>query len=466
MVTTAVPPTMNDSRTEAMVVREHELAVTCFSVQVHEGPECGHDVEADGAELSIGAAEGNQLMLTDPTVSRHHCVIVATPEGFLLRDLDSTNGTTLGGHRVREAFLTPGAVIGIGRTQLVFETETRQIRQPLSRSDRFGNAIGESALMRRLFALLERAAPSDQTVLLLGEAGTGKSLFAQTIHAQSTRRSGPFMVVDCAAIPAALIESELFGHERGAFAGALSTRTGQLEAARGGTVFLDEIGELPLDLQPKLLRVLERRVLRRMGSLEPVPIDVRIIAASSRDLRLEVNKGNFRADVFHRLNTVGVTVPPLRDRREDIPALVANFWEQLAGPNAEPPARLIGALARHDWPGNVRQLRTAVERAVMIDEVSAPDTVDTGVGSGSVTTSAPRPRPGTGNEDSGAFDPAHSFRTAKEAIVVRWERGYLTELVKRCRGNVSRAARAARMDRNHLRDLLRRHGIDASESDD
>jgi two-component system response regulator GlrR len=441
----ALPPYLQSvERASALIVREHELEIECFRVQATEGPDVGREVEAEGAELAIGSAEGNQLILADPAVARFHAMISATPEGFVLRDLGSPAGTTLGGVRVREALLEPGAVIGVGRTRLVFEVVGRQASHPLSRALRFGPVIGESAVMRRVFAMLERVAGGDTTVLIAGESGTGKSLLAEALHAHSGRARLPLVIIDCAAIAPASIEAELFGEEQGG-----TSRIGRIEAARGATILLDEVAELPLEVQAKLARVIERRVLRRAGSLEPVAIDVRFIAATSRNLRREVNRGMFRADLLAALGAVSVTMPALRERREDIAALVARFWEGVAGANSEPPAHLLGNLARQEWPGNVRQLRHAVERAAA-NASEAPE----------VPARAPSLPP------EGLFDPTQSFRASKEAVVTRWERGYLVDLVRRCRGNVSRAARAARMDRNHLRDLLRRHHIDANEVDD
>jgi two-component system response regulator GlrR len=466
MVAALPPAPLPLERSSAMLVREHELEIASFRVHISEGPDRGREVESEGTELSIGTAEANQLVLSDPSVARHHCVITATPEGFVLRDLGTPGGTLLGGYRVREAMLTPGAVIGIGRTKLSFDTVGRMLRLPLARTGRFGKAIGESAAMRRVFGQLEKLAAGEQPVLLLGESGTGKSLVAEAIHTASPRARGPFVAVDCGSLPPSLVEVTLFGQEKGA--------PGKLEAARGGTLFLDDIGELSPDLQQKLLRVLEKGVSRRVGSLEPLPVDVRIVAATSRDLRQEVNRSTFRADLFYRLSGATATLPPLRERREDIAALVASFWSELAGRNAGPPAHVLGALARQEWPGNLRQLRTAVERAVaaegVVENASArattvPDLSLVSSLAGGIPV-APPARVGPPPMAEGSFDPTQSFRASKEAVVTRWERAYLVDLVRHCRGNVSRAARAARMDRNHLRDLLRRHGIDANEIDE
>jgi two-component system response regulator GlrR len=297
-----------------------------------------------------------------------------------------------------------------------------------------------------VFALLEKVAPTEATVLLEGETGTGKELFAEAIRQGSPRARGPFVIIDCGTIPANLIESELFGHMRGSFTGATADRAGAFEAADGGTLFLDELGELPLDMQPKLLRALENRTIKRIGSTQQTKIDVRVIAATNRDLRAEVNRGNFRADLYYRLNVVRVKIPPLRERREDIALLVSHFYGQLAGEDdASPPAELINELARHSWPGNVRELRSAVQRAVLLGNAQWRDLTD----------------PGVVPALEGAFDHDYTipFRIAKERAVASWEKGYVAGLVRDNLGNLSRAARAVRMDRNHLRELLRKYGI-------
>jgi two-component system response regulator GlrR len=386
------------------------------------------------SELSIGTAPGNDLVLADPTVSRHHCTIAVTPRGYKLRDLGSTNGTWLAGHLVETAYLKPGSTFRVGGITIRFDWLDDEVREELSLDDRFGDALGSSPAMRRIFAILAQVAPSDSTILLEGETGTGKGLLAELIHRRSQRAKQVFGVVDCGAIPSTLIETELFGHERGAFTGAHAQRVGALEAAQGGTLFLDEIGEVPLDLQPKLLRALEERTIKRVGGSKSIRLDVRVIAATNRDLREEVNQGRFRADLYYRLNVVRVRIPPLRERREDIRLLVDHYFRIYTDDeNATAPAALVAALSQQRWPGNVRELRSAVERAALRLDIES---------------------------DVAALpsDETMSFREAKERAVAAWERTFVTELVTRNGGNLSRAARAARMDRTYLRELLRRHG--------
>lgn len=423
-----------------------EVTFQRFEVTVEDGPDRGLTAASTGDELSIGTAEGSGLQLTEDTVSRHHCSITSNRGRFLLRDLGSMNGTRLGGFRIESAYLKDGASFRVGRAKLRFRCVDAQNHAPLG--DAFGHVVGRSETMRRIFAVLDRVAPSDSTILLEGETGTGKGLLAEAIHEGSPRKTGPLVVVDCASIPAPLVESELFGHVRGAFTGAESERIGAFESARGGTIFLDEIGELPLELQPKLLRALEERTIKRVGSDDAIALDVRVIAATNRDLRTEVNRGVFRADLFYRLNIVRLRLPALRERSEDIGALVAHFYAQFQPDAPEPPAELVAQLERQPWPGNVRELRAAVERSVLLGDL-APE----------LTGQAPS----AVNLD-GRFDPNVRFRAAKEQAIAHWERAYLQDLLREAEDNVSQAARLARMDRNHLRELLRRHGLDKGSS--
>ena len=432
-------------RTRALTVTPRERRIAQFAVEVVSGPDVGLRVVSDGAELAIGTNPGNQLILTDSTVSRHHCQIGVDDTGFLLRDLGSTNGTTLGGHRVLAGYLAPGSVIGLGQTALRFDVTDREVIEPLSEASELGTVLGESAAMRRLFFVLNRAVHTDTTVLLEGETGTGKTMIAEALHDAGPRAQRPFIVVDCGAMSASLIESALFGHERGAFTGALDAKQGMFEAASGGTIFLDEIGELPLELQPKLLRVLESKTVTRIGATRPTRLDVRIIAATNRDLRAEVNAGTFRSDLFYRIGTLRVRVPALRERPEDLAPLVDRFYRELAGEDAAPPVELFTAAARHSWPGNVRELRSFVERSYLL----GPQTPD----GDQAPAAAARP----------ADDLSLTFRDAKASAMADWERDWIGRLFKAYGGNLSRAARAAQMDRNHLRSLVRRHGFQPAE---
>jgi transcriptional regulator with GAF, ATPase, and Fis domain len=400
------------------------------------GPDAPHTVDSSAAEVTIGSGPDQNLQLTDQYVSRHHCVVRVSDNGLICEDLDSTNGTLVSGVRVTSAVIAPGDTIVVGETVLAVDVPGDTIDEPLSCRDHFGRVMGRSAAMRRLFALLERVSSSDATILIEGETGTGKSALAEAIHETGHRAGKPFVVVDCGALPHQLLESELFGHERGAFTGAIDTRVGLFESASGGTILLDEIGELPLDLQPKLLRTLERRTIRRVGSNRELPIDVRLIAATHRDLRRAINQKTFRSDLWYRINTVRVALPPLRERRDDIPMLVMSFYRDLLGdPTAVPPHELVWKMTCGTWGGNVRELRSAVERSLI------------GV-------------PSIGDDDvSAEARQGISYRDAKSLAAADWEKRYLSELLPAHDGNVSRAARAAKMNRSHLSELVHRHGL-------
>ncbi|APR85781.1 Response regulator of zinc sigma-54-dependent two-component system [Minicystis rosea] len=410
-----------------------------------EGPGAGARIRAASSEVAIGTAPANDLVLADQTVSRHHCSISATPQGFLLRDLGSSNGTWVGNVRLREGYVESGSRVRVGRTTLRIDREDEDICEALSADDRFGSLLGSSSAMRRIFAALPRVAQSESTVLLEGETGTGKGVLASAIHGASARTSGPLVVLDCTAIPPTLVESELFGHVKGAFTGAASDRAGAFEQAKGGTIFIDEIGELPLDMQPKLLRALEERSVKRVGGNQRINIDARVIAATNRDLRTEVNRGSFRADLYYRLNVVRIHVPPLRDRTGDIEQLAKYFYAELV-PDRPMPRDLLDMFRRQTWPGNVRELRAAVERAVLFDD---PALLALGSDENRSDDNAP----------TEAFDPDVPFRMAKQRAADRWERGWVRELMSRAKGNLSEASRMARMDRSHLRTLLRKYGL-------
>jgi DNA-binding NtrC family response regulator len=420
---------------------DERLLVPGFHVVVTRGRDKGKEATATRPDFVVGTQEACDLVLTDPTVSRSHLSIETRPEGFRLRDLGSTNGTSVAGLRVVEAFIDPGADISVGETRLRFATRSAALELPLYAGDAFGSLLGRSIAMRQVFALLARAAPTDATILLLGETGTGKDLAAEALHQASRRAAGPFVVVDCSAIPDALMESELFGHERGAFTGAVDKRVGAFEAAHGGTVFLDEIGELPLELQPKLLRVLERKTVKPVGGNTTRDVDVRVVAATHRDLRAEINRGAFREDLFFRLSVITVRLPPLREREEDVAALAERFWRQVGGTDALP-SELRPRLVGQRWDGNVRELRNLVERARTL-------------GAGLAFVDAP-----TSSDDRElGVDVSVPFKEAKRRLVERFERPYLTQLLAAHHGNVSAAARQAGLDRVHLIKLLRQHGL-------
>ena len=409
----------------------HRLAMAGVRLTVRGGPDRGRELLLDREEVVVGTAAGCDLRLTDPTVSRHHLSLRVRADHYEVSDLESTNGTRIGKQRVRVADVEPGEIIELGRTRLRLERADGEVSLALSARSSFGALVGDSAAARRLFALLEAVALADATVLLMGETGAGKDLAATAIHEASRRRNGPFIIVDCGALQPTLVESELFGHEKGAFTGAGARRIGAFEEADGGTLFLDEIGEFTREMQVSLLGALERRVIRRVGGSDSVAVDVRVIAATNRDLRIEVNRGAFREDLYHRLNVLTVRIPPLRERSEDIPLLAERFWRERSGdPHAELPPHVVEELMAHLWPGNVRELRNRIEQLAALPDLGAD------------TTEATR-----------------SYRDAKTAAVDAFERRFVAALLERARGNVSEAARLAAMDRPHLIKLIRKHGL-------
>jgi transcriptional regulator with PAS, ATPase and Fis domain len=420
-------------------------AVQRFHLAVVEGGETGTTWTSASDTCMLGSHPLCDLILEDATVSRFHCEIRVDASGARIRDTGSRNGTILDGVRLVEAFLRQGSLIRLGRTVVRFEYGGESNRLPLSDRAEFGLLVGTSVAMRGTFAVLEKAAAADATVLLEGETGTGKTLAARSVHQQSRRAGGPFLIVDCGAIPETLLETELFGHERGAFTGADTTRVGAFEEASGGTLFLDEIGELPPALQPKLLGVLEHRAIRRVGANTPRPVDVRLIAATNRDLRAEINAGRFRSDLYFRLAVIKIVLPSLRERPEDI----AGLAERIALALGAEPARvhtlltpaLVGQLQHHAWPGNVRELKNYLERCLVFDDAVPLHATPTGV-------------------DELVVDADLSFADAKQRVIADFERVYLQKILRH-HPKVAEAAAAAGIDRTYFYRLLRRHGLRA-----
>ncbi len=414
----------------------------------------------------LGTSPENEIELNDGTTSRFHARIDADQRGHRLIDTDSKNGTYLGDARILDAFLYPSALVRIGDSVLRYQPADEPIDIELSRAERFGRLIGRSVVMRELFALLARVAPTDTTVLIEGESGTGKELVAEALHQHSRRASGPLVVFDCSAVAPNLVESELFGHVKGAFTGAAATRAGAFERAHNGTLFLDEIGELPLELQPKLLRALEQREVRPIGGDRTVKVNVRIVAATNRTLTREIEAGHFREDLYYRLAIIRAYLPPLRRRAEDIPALVAAFLEQHKTPSGEPVQVSYDTtvkLQQHRWPGNVRELRNFVERAAMLAtsnrletrflvppsaqaEVTRPPPV------AELTTAAEL----TAGPSVATFDETLAFKDAKARLIDEFERAYWSRLLDRTRGNISAAARLAGIHRKSAEYLLKK----------
>ena len=432
--------------------------VRCQLIVV-DGPDMGRAVALGPAPVTVGSDRACALALGDTGVSRQHLRVRAEPGGqFLVEDLGSTNGTLYEGARLSALQVPAGATLRIGRTTLRIQPEPHELQIEPSRAHRFGELVGASLVMREVFAVLELAAASDVTVLLEGETGTGKELAARAIHEASARRRGPFVAVDCGALPANLVESELLGHVRGAFTGALQARRGAFARADGGTLFLDELDALPLDLQPRLLRALETRSVRPVGGDSEQAIDVRVVAAAQRDLAAAVAGGALRPDLYYRLSVVRVALPPLRARREDIAPIVRSLLQLRGLPVADIEGPALARLAAQPWPGNVRELRNAVDRAIALSP-------------GARSFAELRWQvPGDRSENPGAAPELaldQPYAAAKQALLQDFERRYLRALMDRADGNISAAARAAELDRKHLRTLLRKHGlIDHAETDD
>jgi DNA-binding NtrC family response regulator len=422
------------------------LHVRRSRLRVIAGPDRGRELELGGNAVVVGTDPANDLVLTDPSISARHFVLSPGESGLALRDLGSTNGTNVDGYRVGQIFLQETARISAGETKLELEPLDGEIAIPLSRSTNFGDLLGHSPGMRAAFAVLEAAAKSDVTLLVLGESGTGKELAARAIHERSARREGPYVVFDAGASSPTLVESQLFGHTRGAFTGATASREGCFEAADGGTLVLDEIGELPIELQPKLLRAIEQKCVVRLGESQERTCDVRFVACTNKNLEEEVRTGRFREDLYFRLNVVTVRLPPLRERKEEIPRLVRLFVCRVAGDAApELPASTLRMLETHDWPGNVRELRNFAERWLALPGSPAsalltPSRV--GDGPSGVTRSVPGP-----------------YHEAKERCLDEFERAYLDALLATCDGNVSEAARVAGLSRQSCYRLINKHGL-------
>jgi transcriptional regulator with GAF, ATPase, and Fis domain len=450
---------------------------------VASGPDAGREVEMSKPRVSGGRSIINDLVLQDKAVSGTHFEVAVKDDGYHLKDLESRNGTFVGDLRIREVFLRPGMSFRAGQSDIRFQTTGDVVDIALSERDKFDRVIGGSAAMREIFATLEKVSPSELTVLITGETGTGKELIARGIHSASPRRGKPFVVLDCGAIPRDLIESTLFGHEKGSFTGAIGQHRGCFEQASGGTIFLDEIGELDLGLQPKLLRVLEQREIKRVGGDRTVKVDVRVLAATNRDLRAMVNAGTFREDLYFRLSVIYVELPPVRERREDIPELAQHFLREVAsrrGVSLSLAPDAVQALMSHAFPGNVRELRNVVERAASLTSgpvITRSDLVfgrDSGASVivarelanagaqaalAAVSTGDKAPAPSVVGFEPTGFTPGLDFKEAKQRVVDAFESAYLRALLQRHDGNITRSAQEAGLTRYHLRELLKRHNL-------
>ncbi|MFO0723998.1 MAG: sigma 54-interacting transcriptional regulator [Myxococcota bacterium] len=431
-------------------------------IEVVEGPDRGKVATAPD-RLSVGSAPTNGLVLSDDTVSRYHVELIGRDDRVEVVDNGSKNGTWVGSAAIVRGFVTVGTTLRVGRTVLrVLDGET--FTSELIAGDRLGPVIGQSVVMRGLLAKVQRCAPTTASVLLTGETGSGKEVVARAIHESSTRAGGPFETVDCGSMVENLMVSELFGHEKGAFTGADRQHIGAFERAHGGSIFLDEIGELPPSLQTALLGALERRSFRRVGGTERINVDVRLISATHRDLRAAVNAGRFREDLFYRIAVVTLEIPPLRERRDDIPLLAEHFLRTTgAGATFDQvfDQEGLSALMAHDWPGNVRELRNVVEATLALgssalgqERGGAPvePHLESSGGGGAA------PIIGGGGI---ALSPLLGlpYADARAQLLDQFEASYLRGLIERNDGNVAAAAREAQMDRTYLTRLLKKRGV-------
>jgi len=417
------------------------------SFLVIKGPDRGESIRLGDKPVYFGSSPSCEMMLTDKTVSRKHLMATLQDEVVVLTDMGSTNGCFIQGSRFKEITIGYGAEVKLGRTVLKYLPEEEIVEPEPSHENNFGQLVGGDTKIRQLFNLLQDVAGTTATVLIEGETGTGKELIAEEIHNHSDRADGPFVVFDCGSVPRELIESALFGHVKGSFTGAITDRRGAFAEAHGGTIFLDEIGEMSMELQPSLLRVLDKRAVRKVGSNQYEKIDVRVVAATNRDLRQEVGKKNFREDLYYRLAVIRVSVPPLRERGSDIPLLVDHFVRGFSPPNAPLTVQPedMKRLQRHSWPGNVRELRNVIERACLL---SRGDSIN--IGDALVEEVAP----------ALGIRTDLPFKEAKGQLVEMFEREYIEDLMRRHKMNLSAAAREAQIDRKHLRELIRKYDLD------
>jgi DNA-binding NtrC family response regulator len=422
------------------------LEIEGAELRVVGGPDRGVRIALGTDSLRIGTAPDCELVVSDPTVSTRHAEIAVTRRGYLIRDLHSKNGVVIGRVPVERAYLVDGMRIELGETVLAVHATGATHSVALSAPGRFGEMSVYSLRMRAVAAELERLARTDTTILIEGETGTGKEVAARAVHTASPRAAGPYVVLDCGALPHGLLSAELFGHERGAFTGADQARAGLFEQAEGGSLFLDEIGEMPLELQPVLLRALETRTTRRLGGQRELTHDVRLLAATNRNLAEEVKAGRFRQDLFFRLAVARVKMPALRDRPEDIPVLAGLFAAEVGF--AVPP-ELLSALEAHPWPGNVRELRNAIHSAA--------------AGAARPFASVDR-----GRDDPPGFrdgDRIRSLPEARHLAMDEFERGYLEAVLAAAGGVVARAAELAGVSRQMLTRLVGKHRLRIRDRD-
>jgi DNA-binding NtrC family response regulator len=424
-----------------------DLVAPSFRLTVTRGSDSGVIFAVDGSVACptlLGTSEVCSMRLSDAEVSRRHASVEVFGGRLRVRDLDSTNGTFVNGTRVVEALLHGGEDIYVGTSVIRVEVESEAKRVTVSEDTSFGEVLGRSVAMRKLYPICRKLTESDVPLIIEGETGTGKEALAEAIHAASPRASGPFVVFDCTAVPATLIESALFGHERGAFTGATSSQRGVFEEANRGTLLIDEVGDLDTALQAKLLRCIQKSEVRRIGGAQWQKVDVRVIAATRRDLDREVQVGRFRDDLFFRLAVARIALPPLRERREDVPLLAEHFWTLYGGQPESFPVHLLERFMSHGWPGNVRELGNTVARVAALGELAQEQRS---------LFSQPPPAP----TDAPSDFIGHVVRLnmtladARERVIREFERQYVGHLLDMHSGDTARAAAASGIGERYLR---------------
>ncbi len=433
-----------------------KLSSSAARLFVPQGPDKGKSATVGPRPIVVGADPECELVLMDRTVSRRHAEVRREGDFVIVHDLDSTNGTFYHDARVKEVLVPLGGEISFGKTKVKIVPHEVNVEARPHIAERLGPLIGGDLRMREIFTMIEDLAESDVTVVIEGETGTGKELVAQAIHQFSTRAKGPMVVFDCTNQPRELIESSLFGHVKGAFTGATGPRAGAFERANSGTIFLDELGEFSLDLQPKLLRVLESREIQKVGGENYDPVNVRVIAATNRNLRAEVRAGNFREDLYYRLAVVKIQLPPLRERVKDLPLLVEHFID-LAGRTFSVDPDSYPKLSRYNWPGNVRELKNVVDRASALSR--GKTNVDL---SKFLLAEEDHPSTAVDSSPDAIADMNLSFKEAKGQVISQFESRYIERLLRAHDDNISVAAREAGIDRKHFKDLMRKYGIEAN----
>jgi DNA-binding NtrC family response regulator len=440
------PPSAEERATVARPLEELNLA-RLRRVIVIEGPDAEREFELDPnlpSRILLGTSEVCELRLTDPTVSRRHAAFQPAGKRFRLTDLDSTNGTFVDGVKIVEVYVRGGETVRCGSTALRLEVDEAVEPPQLSSAIRFGSTLGASVAMRRLYLLCERLAKTRVPIIIEGQTGTGKEILAESLYEVSGSQ-GPFVVFDCTTVSPNLVEAELFGHERGAFTGATAGRPGVFEEADGGTLLIDEVGDLDLAPQAKLLRAIDRGEVRRIGGQKWIKVDVRVIAATRRDLDKAVAAGRFRDDLFHRLAVARIELPPLRERQGDVPLLARHFAAEMGGPLDEVEAEIDARFSDYNWPGNVRELRNAVARYIALGQDWQPMR----------STAPPQASPGAspGREDwmdtiLGAGLP---YPVARRRTIDEFERRYVEKILSEHGGNVTHAARASGLGLRYFR---------------